>query len=47
MGSEYSGDNNRMIEDMGAFQFSDVEGALKELYEWHEQNRQIIVKEQL
>jgi UDP-glucose 4-epimerase len=36
LGAEYSGDNSRMLEEMGGFEFRDMKDAIAELYAWYE-----------
>ncbi|MGH9618614.1 MAG: NAD-dependent epimerase/dehydratase family protein [Bryobacteraceae bacterium] len=36
LGPEYSGDNSRMLEEMGGFRFRDMKDAIAELYAWYE-----------
>jgi UDP-glucose 4-epimerase len=43
MGGEYSGDNSRMLAEMGGYQFWDMEDAIRDLYEWYERNSEIDV----
>ena len=40
MGHEYSGDNTRLMEEMGGFQFREMEAAIAELYAWYAARRQ-------
>ena len=36
MGPEYSGDNTRMLNEMGGYKFREMEECVRELYEWYE-----------
>jgi UDP-glucose 4-epimerase len=42
MGREYSGDNSRMLEEVGQFRFRDMRQSVRDLYAWYEQNRAAI-----
>jgi len=44
MGAEYTGDNSRMLTEMGAYQFWDMEGAIRDLYAWYGRNDNIDVE---
>ncbi len=44
MGAEYSGDNSRMLTEMGGYQFCDLEEAIRDLYGWYERNKEIDVE---
>jgi GDP-L-fucose synthase len=35
MGPEYSADNSRILKEMGAYQFWDLESAIRDLYDWY------------
>ena len=35
MGSDYTGDNSRLLGEMGEYQFQDVRGSVAELYAWY------------
>jgi UDP-glucose 4-epimerase len=41
MGSEYSADNSRMLAEMGAYQFSPLDAAIRDLYAWYERQPDI------
>ncbi len=43
---EYSGDNSRLMKEMGGFEFTPVDQAIKELYDWYE-SRKIEIPEEL
>jgi UDP-glucose 4-epimerase len=36
-GPEYSGDNSRMLAEMGGYQFWDLQASIRDLYSWYEQ----------
>jgi GDP-L-fucose synthase len=36
---EYSGDNSRMLGEMGGFQFRDMKASIEELYAWYENHK--------
>jgi UDP-glucose 4-epimerase len=36
MGPDYSGDNSRMLAEMGGYQFWDLEDSIRDLYTWYE-----------
>ena len=36
MGAEYSGDNTRMLDEMGGYKFREIQECVRELYEWYE-----------
>ena len=44
VGPEYSADNSRMLTEMGAYQFWDLESAIRDLYAWYERNEEIDVE---
>jgi len=44
MGAEYSGDNSRMLAEIGGYQFWDLEEAIRDLYGWYERNKEIDVE---
>jgi len=44
MGPEYSGDNSRMLTEMGGYQFWDLEGSIRDLYVWHARNDDLDVE---
>ena len=39
---EYSGDNSRLVEELGDFKFTPIEQALELLYNWYKNNKQMI-----
>jgi len=39
LGTEYSGDNSRLVKELGGFSFTPIRSAIKRLYEWYEKNR--------
>lgn len=47
LGREYSGDNKRLIAEMGGYAFRPFEDAIKELYHWYEANKERIDREKL
>jgi len=47
MGPEYSGDNTRMLNEMGGYKFREMEECVRELYEWYEAHAGEIDAEQL
>lgn len=42
MGKEYTSDNSKLLEELGGYQFTDVEEAVKKLYRWYEENEDMI-----
>jgi len=44
MGPEYSGDNSRMLTEMGGYQFWDLEGSIRDLYAWYARNNDLDVE---
>jgi UDP-glucose 4-epimerase len=44
MGPEYSADNSRMLTEMGAYHFWDLEDAIRDLYAWYERCDKIDVE---
>jgi GDP-L-fucose synthase len=44
-GIEYSGDNSLLLEELGGFDFTPLDEALKTLYNWYEKNKHIIQKD--
>ena len=42
MGQEYSGDNGRLLREMGGFAFRDVEESIEALYGWYSERRDSI-----
>jgi len=47
LGLEYSGDNSRVKSEINSLKFMEIDKALKELYEWYNQNQGIINKKYL
>lgn len=47
LGVEYSGDNSRLLNEMGRFKFTQLEESIKSLYAWYSANKRIIKKEEL
>jgi UDP-glucose 4-epimerase len=41
-GAEYSGDNSRMLAEMGGYQFWDLEEAIRDLYGWYRAHANLI-----
>ncbi|MBI4836216.1 MAG: NAD(P)-dependent oxidoreductase [Candidatus Abawacabacteria bacterium] len=39
LGKEYSGNNNRLKEEIGDFTFTNMDDSIKELYQWYEGNK--------
>jgi GDP-L-fucose synthase len=39
LGTEYSGDNARMLAEMGGFRFADLTQSIRELYHWYETHK--------
>jgi UDP-glucose 4-epimerase len=44
LGPEYSADNSRMLAEMGAQRFWDLEGSIRELYAWYERYEELDVE---
>lgn len=44
LGSEYSGDNHLLLSEIKNFRFTPIDSALKSVYNWHEQNKQVFTK---
>ena len=42
MGKEYTSDNSRLLNELGGYEFTKVEDAVKKLYEWYVENEDII-----
>ncbi len=42
LGPEYSGDNSRLLNEMGVFHFTPIEQAIAAVYAWHDSNRQVL-----
>jgi GDP-L-fucose synthase len=47
LGLEYSGDNSRLRQEIKSIKFTETDKAIKELYEWYNQNSSLINKEYL
>lgn len=47
LGPEYSGDNQRLAAELGAFQFTPVAEAVRQLYRWYKANTELIRREWL
>lgn len=47
MGLEYSGDNNRLKEEIKDLRLTDIDTAIKKLYEWYVNNKYLIDKDLL
>lgn len=47
MGNEYTADNTRLMKELGGYQFTPVEEAIKKLYKWYEENERTIDMYQL
>jgi UDP-glucose 4-epimerase len=46
-GQEYSGDNTLLMSTIPGLQFTPFDGALRDLYEWYDTNRQAVEKDKL
>jgi len=46
-GNEYTGNNDRLLAELGDFQFTPIEEAIRLLYTWYEQRKPTIDKESL
>lgn len=46
-GREYSGENSRLLAELGGFSFTPTGRAVAELYQWHEQHRRPITPQDL
>jgi len=42
MGLEYSGDNTRLLSELGDFSFTPISQAIASVYQWHDENRDLI-----
>ena len=42
LGREYTANNSRLMNELGDFQFTPIEKAIKKLYKWYEENKNII-----
>ncbi|PIU41260.1 MAG: NAD-dependent dehydratase [Candidatus Omnitrophica bacterium CG07_land_8_20_14_0_80_42_15] len=42
LGKEYSGDNTRLISEIGNYKFQDIDASIKELYNWYLANKRSI-----
>lgn len=47
MGNEYSGDNSRLIGEIGEYAFRDLDGAIREMYRWYLERQDSIDRESL
>ena len=47
IGIEYSGDNSRLKGEIKGLKFTDIDEAIKELYNWYVENKKSIRKEYL
>ena len=47
LGREYSGDNSLLLNELKGFEFSLIDDAIKDLYNWYELNKHIIEKDKL
>ncbi len=47
MGPEYSGDNTRMLDEIGGYRFREMQECVRELYEWYEAHASQIDPERL
>jgi GDP-L-fucose synthase len=47
LGIEYSGDNSKLMNEIGGYDFKDIDSAIKELYNWYLLNIDSIDKEKL
>lgn len=43
-GREYSGNNDRLMQEMGRFKFTDIDVAIENLYQWYETNKLLLDK---
>ncbi|MDD5155310.1 MAG: NAD(P)-dependent oxidoreductase [Candidatus Omnitrophica bacterium] len=46
-GIEYSGDNSRLMDEIGGYDFKDMDSSIEELYNWYSANKFSIDKEKL
>lgn len=46
-GVEYSGDNSKLMNEIGGYNFNDMDNSIKELYNWYLVNKKSIDKEKL
>ena len=46
-GREYSGNNDRLMKEMGGFQFASIDEAIENLYQWYEANKLLLDKKLL
>jgi GDP-L-fucose synthase len=42
LGKEYSGDNTRLLHEMGDYVFRDMDECVSEIYHWYDTNRELI-----
>ncbi len=47
LGREYSGDNSLLLNELKGFEFSLIDDAIKDLYNWYDLNKHIIEKDKL
>lgn len=47
MGREYSGDNRRLLAEMGGYRFRIMDDSIRELYNWYEARKEDIPRERL
>ena len=47
LGKEYSGDNSKLLSEIGDYTFRDMDDCIKELYSWHLANKDSTSKEKL
>jgi UDP-glucose 4-epimerase len=47
LGKEYSGDNSKLLSEIGNYSFRDMDSCIKELYEWYLTNKSSINREEL
>ena len=47
LSKEYTCDNEKLLEELGDFKLTDIDDALKEMYEWYISNKSSIKKEGL
>lgn len=47
LGLEYSGDNARLLAELGSFSFTPIQTAIAAVYAWHERNQAHLLKSEL
>ena len=47
LGLEYTGSNKRLSKELGNFKFSEIESAIKDLYQWYYKNRRLIDRKEI